>query len=207
MPRLDSLLEIGMHSLKIEGRNKTEYYAAITARSYRQAIDAWRRDPQNWSPDLYMRELHTLQNRGYCLGFYEGHLTALSQNYEYTRTLGDWLFAGSIVDWQDDDIVFEVRNYINSGEFIEFLLPGSLENIRLTLSQFQDAESGEITSRVSAGQGKKIRIPAAAFGIDAAELRRKLPQYTIARKPADLKEDNARMLNRKKEEFEQLCSD
>ncbi len=159
MPRLDSLLEIGMHSLKIEGRNKTEYYAAITARSYRQAIDAWRRDPQNWSPDLYMRELHTLQNRGYCLGFYEGHLTALSQNYEYTRTLGDWLFAGSIVDWQDDDIVFEVRNYINSGEFIEFLLPGSLENIRLTLSQFQDAESGEITSRVSAGQGKKFAFP------------------------------------------------
>ena len=90
MPRLDSLLEIGMHSLKIEGRNKTEYYAAITARSYRQAIDAWRRDPQNWSPDLYMRELHTLQNRGYCLGFYEGHLTAPQPElriYAYARRL------------------------------------------------------------------------------------------------------------------------
>ena len=42
----------------------------------------------------------------------------LSQNYEYTRTLGDWLFAGSIVEWQGDEAIFEVRNYINSGEEI-----------------------------------------------------------------------------------------
>lgn len=205
MPRLNSLLDIGMHSLKIEGRNKTEYYAAITARSYRQAIDDYRRDPKNWSPDRYMDELYTLQNRGYCLGFYDGHLTNLSQNYEYTRTLGDWLFAGSIVEWQGDDIIFEVRNYINGGEFIEFLVPGSLENVRLALNEFEDADSGEITPRVSAGQGKKIRIPAAAFGRSAEIVREKLPQYTVARKPAALQTDAREMLDRKKEEFAALC--
>ena len=205
MPRLNSLLDIGMHSLKIEGRNKTEYYAAITARSYRQAIDDYRRDPKNWSPDRYMDELYTLQNRGYCLGFYDGHLTNLSQNYEYTRTLGDWLFAGSIVEWQGDDIIFEVRNYINGGEFIEFLVPGSLENVRLALNEFEDADSGEITPRVSAGQGKKIRIPAAAFGRSAEIVREKLPQYTVARKPAVLQTDVREMLDRKKEEFAALC--
>lgn len=198
MPRLNSLLDIGMHSLKIEGRNKTEYYAAITARSYRQAIDDYRRDPKNWSPDRYMDELYTLQNRGYCLGFYDGHLTNLSQNYEYTRTLGDWLFAGSIVEWQGDDIIFEVRNYINGGEFIEFLVPGSLENVRLALNEFEDADSGEITPRVSAGQGKKIRIPAAAFGRSAEIVREKLPQYTVARKPAALQTDAREMLDRKR---------
>ena len=205
MPRLNSLLDIGMHSLKIEGRNKTEYYAAITARSYRQAIDDYRRDPKNWSPDRYMDELYTLQNRGYCLGFYDGHLTNLSQNYEYTRTLGDWLFAGSIVEWQGDDIIFKVRNYINGGEFIEFLVPGSLENVRLALNEFEDADSGEITPRVSAGQGKKIRIPAAAFGRSAEIVREKLPQYTVARKPAALQTDAREMLDRKKEEFAALC--
>lgn len=205
MPRLNSLLDIGMHSLKIEGRNKTEYYAAITARSYRQAIDDYRRDPKNWSPDRYMDELYTLQNRGYCLGFYDGHLTNLSQNYEYTRTLGDWLFAGSIVEWQGDDIIFEVRNYINGGEFIEFLVPGSFENVRLALNEFEDADSGEITPRVSAGQGKKIRIPAAVFGRPAEIVREKLPQYTVARKPAVLQTDAREMLDRKKEEFAALC--
>lgn len=205
MPKLNHILDIGMHSLKIEGRNKTEYYAAITARSYRQAIDAYYKNPENWSPDVYMKELYTLQNRGYCLGFYDGHLTNLSQNYEYTRTLGDWLFAGSIVEWQGDDIIFELRNYIESGEFIEFLLPNSLENVRLTLQEFQDADTGEISTKVSAGQGKKIRIPASAFGMSTDKVKEMLPQYCIARKPAKLKESDQIMLNHKKNEFDILC--
>ena len=205
MPRLNHILDLGLNSLKIEGRNKTEYYAAITARTYRQAMDDYYRNPAEWTPDKYMAELNTLQNRGYCLGFYDGQLTGLSQNYEYTRTLGDWLFAGSIVRWEDDDIIFEVRNYINAGEFIEFLLPGSLQNIRLYLNDFIDAESGEVTPRVSAGQGKSIRIPAAAFKMEAAKIKRLLPQYAIARKPAAMTAESKEMLDHKKEEFCQLC--
>lgn len=97
-----------------------------------------------------------------------------------------------------DDAIFEVRNYINGGEFIEFLLPGTLDNLRLTLTEFKDAETGKITSRVSAGQGKKIRINAAAFGKPAEEVRKLLPQYVIARKPAVLTpEDHIRLAIKK----------
>lgn len=205
MPRLNHILDLGLNSLKIEGRNKTEYYAAITARTYRQAMDDYYRNPAEWAPERYMAELNTLQNRGYCLGFYDGQITGLSQNYEYTRTLGDWLFAGSIVRWEGDDIIFEVRNYINAGEFIEFLLPGSLQNIRLYLNDFIDAESGEVTPRVSAGQSKSIRIPAAAFKMETAKVKQLLPQYAIARKPAAMTAESKEMLDCKKEEFCQLC--
>lgn len=206
MPRLPDLLSIGMDSLKVEGRNKTEYYAGIVARTYRQAIDDWYNAPDNWDYTKYMDDLNTLQNRGYCLGFHDGKLTNISQNYEYTRTLGDWLFAGSIVEWQNDDAVFEIRNYINSGEFIEFLIPGTLENLRLTLPEFEDAETGEITPKVSAGQGKKIRIRPQAWNKDISEIKKLLPQYVIARKPALLTEENQTMLNRKKEEFDMLTN-
>lgn len=206
MPRLPDLLSIGMDSLKVEGRNKTEYYAGIVARTYRQAIDDWYNAPDNWDYTKYMDDLNTLQNRGYCLGFHDGKLTNISQNYEYTRTLGDWLFAGSIVEWQNDDAVFEIRNYINSGEFIEFLIPGTLENLRLTLPEFEDAETGEITPKVSAGQGKKIRIRPQAWNKDISEIKKLLPQYVIARKPTLLTEENQTMLNRKKEEFDMLTN-
>lgn len=206
MPRLDDLLKIGMDSLKVEGRNKTEYYAAIVARTYRRAIDDWYASPQNWDYRKYMDDLYTLQNRGYCLGFHDGKLTNISQNYEYTRTLGGWLFAGSIVEWQGDDAVFEVRNFINSGEFIEFLIPGTLENLRLTLETFEDAVTGETTSKVSAGQGKKIRIRPTAWNKPINEIKKLLPQYVIARKPAPLQGTNGEMLNRKKDEFCQLCN-
>jgi len=205
MPRLPDLLGIGMDSLKVEGRNKTEYYAAIVARTYRQAIDDWYKDPQNWDYQKYMDDLNTLQNRGYCLGFHDGRLTNISQNYEYTRTLGDWLFAGSIVEWQGDEAVFEVRNYINSGEFIEFLIPGTLENIRLTLNEFEDASTGEMTPKVSAGQGKKIRISPQSWDRPIAEIKRLLPQYVIARKLGNLPAEQAEMLKHKKDEFQILC--
>ncbi len=204
LPRLPDLLSIGMDSLKVEGRNKTEYYAAIVARTYRQAIDDWYQDPQNWNADKYMDDLYTLQNRGYCLGFHDGKLTNISQNYEYTRTLGDWLFAGSIVEWQGDDAIFEIRNYINSGEFIEFLIPDGLDNLRLTLTEFEDASSGEVTPRVSAGEGKKIRLRPQVWNRPIAEVKKLLPQYVIARKPAPLQGEQREMLDRKKHEFELL---
>lgn len=205
MPRLDDLLKIGMDSLKVEGRNKTEYYAAIVARTYRQAIDDYYKSPETWDYKNYMDDLYTLQNRGYCLGFHDGQLTNISQNYEYTRTLGDWLFAGSIIEWQDDDAIFEVRNYINNGEFIEFLIPGTLENLRLTLNEFEDADNGEITSKVSAGQGKKIRIKPQNWNKEISEVKKLLPQFVIARKPTSLTPENETMLNHKKSEFCELC--
>lgn len=205
MPRLDDLLKIGMDSLKVEGRNKTEYYAGVVARAYRKAIDDYYQDPAHWDSKKYMDELMTLQNRGYCLGFHDGAITNISQNYEYTRTLGDWLFAGSIVEWQGDDAIFELRNCIEPNEAVEFLSPYNMENIALKLPEFEDAETGEITPRVSAGQGKKIRIPASAFGFSADEIKQKLPQYTIARKLNHLKEKDDAMLEHKKQEFAILC--
>lgn len=207
MPRLDQILNIGMDSLKVEGRNKTEYYAGTVARAYRQAIDDYYKDPQSWDYHKYMDDLYTLQNRGYCLGFHDGKLTNISQNYEYTRTLGEWLFAGSIIEWQGDDAVFEVRNYINNGEFIDFLIPGTMENLRLVLTEFEDAETGEKTERVSAGQGKKIRIKPHQWPMAVDKVKHRLPQYTIARKPAALTGENQAMYQRKQNEFCTLCDE
>ena len=206
MPRLNDILRIGMDSLKVEGRNKTEYYAGTVARAYRQAIDDYYANPEGWDYQKYMNDLYALQNRGYCLGFHDGKLTNISQNYEYTRTLGEWLFAGSVKEWQDDDAIFEIRNYINAGEAIEFLIPGTMENLRLTLTEFEDAVSGEITPRVSAGEDKRIRIRPQAWNKPIAQIKKLLPQYTIARKFQGLNGENAEMYVRKRAEFDNLIA-
>ena len=207
MPKLPDLLSIGLDSLKVEGRNKTEYYAGVVARAYRKAIDDWYTSPDNWDYQKYMPELETLQNRGYCLGFHNGKLTNISQNYEYTRTLGDWLFAGSIVRWEGDDAIFEIRNYINSGEEFEFLIPGSLDVIKLKLNEFEDAFTGDITTKVSAGEGKSIRLKPDVWDKPLADIKKLLPQYTIARKFQPLSGQQGEMLSDKKQEFTILCSD
>jgi putative protease len=201
MPRLNDLLRIGMDSLKVEGRNKTEYYAGVVARVYRKAIDDYYANPEAWDYNKYMSELMTLQNRGYCLGFHDGKLTNISQNYEYTRTLGEWLFAGSIVEWDGDDAIFELRNYIEKGEVVEFLIPNGLDNYRVIFDKFEDANTGEITEKVSAGQGKQIRIRPEVWGRDINEIKKLLPCYVVARKFQGLKGENKEMYELKQDEW------
>ena len=64
MPRLNEVMDVGLDSFKIEGRNKSEYYVAVAARAYRKAIDDYFDNPHTWTPDAYVAELATLQNRG-----------------------------------------------------------------------------------------------------------------------------------------------
>ncbi len=205
MPKLGQILDLRLDSLKVEGRNKTEYYAGTVARAYRKAIDDYLKNPTEWSPDIYMKELLTLQNRGYCLGFFDGKLTNLSQNYEYTRTLGEYLFAGSIIKWDGNDAIFELRNYIESNETIEFLIPNTLDVLKLKLEKFEDADTGEVTNKVSAGQNKKIRIKADAWPKPIDEIKKLLPQYVIARKFQPLTGENKQMYAQNLKEFECLC--
>ncbi len=195
MPKLPQILDAGIDCLKIEGRNKTEYYAGIVARTYRMAIDAYNKDPKSWSAEQYMQELNTLQNRGYTLGFFNGSVTNHDQNYSFTRTLGDYQFAGSIVEWQGNDAIFELRNFIQAGEQIEFLAPNG-ENIVCNFAEFEDAIDGTITQKVSAGQGKKIRIK----GLD----KNILPALTIARKKITLNQETQALLNTTREVFKNL---
>ena len=205
MPRLNRILDLGLDSLKVEGRNKTEYYAATVARAYRKAIDDYFKNPSNWSPEVYMKELYALQNRGYCLGFFDGHLTNLSQNYEYTRTLGDYLFAGSIVAWDGDDALFELRNFIEAGETIDFLLPKTLDVLSLSLNEFEDALTGETSPKVSAGQNKKIRIKPQSWNMPISQIKKLLPVFSVARKFSPLSGENKTLYAHKLKEFDTLC--
>jgi len=195
MPKLDEYLALGMDSLKIEGRNKSEYYAAMTARAYRHAIDAWYADPQGWSPDVYMRELYTLQSRGYSLGFHEGRVPNLSHNYDRTDTVGGWLYAGAIVEWDGEDMIFLVRNPLRAGVVLEFLSPERFEPVRLRLYEFQIADTADVTTKVAPGQGRSICIAAAAFhSEDPQVLKTLLPPHSVARLETELSEDRQALL-------------
>jgi len=195
MPKLDDYLRLGVDNLKVEGRNKSEYYAAVTARAYRLAIDAWYADPDNWSPEPYLREIYTLQNRGYSLGFHDGRLSNLAHNYERTDTVGGWLFAGSIERWDGDDIIFGLRNTLKAGAVIEFLGPLEIEPIRLRLYEFVNAATGEVDEKANPGQGRAIRIPASLFhNEDIAQLKTMLPPLSVGRTEAILSEDRQALL-------------
>ncbi len=88
--------------------------------------------------------------------------------------------------------------------WFEFLILGGLDNLQLTLTEFEDAKTGEKTTNVSAGQGKQIRIKPHMWSMNIAEVKKLLPQYTIARKFQGLKGENAEMYGHKLSEWTQL---
>jgi len=203
MPKLDEYLESGIDSLKIEGRNKSEYYLAITTRAYRKAMDDWAQDPENWQADKYLAELDTLSNRGYSLAFHEGRLTNYGHNYESAKSATKWEFAGIINKIADDHFILEVKNRLVAGDVLEFVPPAKYDPILLRLYNFNLVardENGEdkLVEVVNPGFKPKIKIFYKIFEQeDQAKIRMILQENTVVRKEKPLTQ----------EEFERLKLD
>jgi putative protease len=187
MPKLEDYLRIGVDSLKVEGRNKSQYYVALTARAYRMAIDDYYDDPDNWSPEPYMKELETVQSRGYTMAFHEGRLTNHAHNFEHTATLSDWEFAGFISSVEEDHYIIEVKNRITAGDVLEFVSPTSRETMFLRIYEFIDAQNGTVKDVVNAGQKPFIKVPFTWFDKEEFEfVKDGFPAMTIIRKERSL---------------------
>ncbi len=188
LPVLPDYLKIGVDTLKIEGRNKSEYYAAITARAYRGAIDSYYENPETWNAKPYMDELETISNRGYTLAFHNGRLSNLAHQYDVTKTLSQYAFAGTVEKYEvingEEFMIFEIRNFLNTGDVIEFISPYYLEPVRVRLYEFYDIDSKTIKPKISPGRANQcIRIPLSAFSqLTAEQIKEFLPPLSVARK-------------------------
>lgn len=184
MPVLDDYLKIGVDTLKIEGRNKGEYYAGITARAYRYAIDSYYKDPQNWDSKPYMDELDSVASRGYTMAFHTGRLSNLAHSYNNSKTLSDYMFCGIVMSYDEEYMYMELKNYLKAGEVLEFISPFVLEPIRLRLYEFLDATKNIVKDKISPGSAdQQIRIPLKLFNnISIDELKELLPPLSLVRK-------------------------
>ncbi|HLP71221.1 MAG TPA: U32 family peptidase [Rhizobium sp.] len=192
MPKLDDYLKLGIDSLKVEGRNKSPYYVATVARTYRRAIDDYYADPENWSPEPYMRELETVGSRGFTIAFHEGRLQNYAHNYENTKTFGTWEFAGIIQEVREDGFVVSVKNKLEAGDVLELIPPKSTdETVFLRLYDFRHADAPDVAlETVNAGPQRPILVPFTAFDRETVEdLIAKFPPFTIIRKETPLTEE------------------
>lgn len=190
MPKLNEYLEIGVDSLKVEGRGKSEYYCAIVARAYRMAIDDYYADPENWDPKPYMRELEAVGNRGYTLAFHEGRLTNYAHNYEHTASLAQWEYAGVVTEVTEDAFLVEVKNKLVAGEVLEFVSPIARETVLLRVYDFEDAATGKRNEVVQGSTKTVIRLPFTLFDHEETDdLKARFPQYSALRKERALSEE------------------
>ena len=191
MPKLDDYLRIGVDSLKVEGRGKSPYYLATTARAYRRAIDDYYEDPESWDHRPYMRELEMTGNRGYTLAFHEGRVTNYAHNYESTNSVASWEFGGILRSVTEDALIMEVKNKLRSGDVLEFIPPNPKDApVLLRLYEFDVEGKDEPLEEIHGGPKCRIRIPIKAFDQeDAADILRKFPEFTVVRKESMLSEE------------------
>ena len=166
MPVLKEVIESGPDSLKIEGRNRSEYYVGSVVRAYRNALDAYRNaldayaaDPKHFDPKSFMDDLNVLESRGYTKAFFDGVLPSDAHDYDRTRSVSDWHAAGVITKVDNEYITLELRNEIKAGDTIHFILPRTPDKLSVVLDEIINAKNGEKLPKLSAGQNNSLLIP------------------------------------------------
>ncbi len=157
------LVEIGVDSLKIEGRTKSPYYVARTVQSYAQAIaDAVA--GRALDPAL-LGQLEGLANRGYTSGFFQRHTPESTQNYlrGYSES-GRSLYVGDVLSFDAARGLAEVnvRNRFSVGDWLEIIHPQGNQNVQLT--HMENAEAAAMTVAPGSGHTVWLPLPASAVG-------------------------------------------
>lgn len=157
------LIRMGVHSLKIEGRTKSVYYAARTAQVYRRAIDDALAG-KAFDMQL-MDELEALSNRGYTEGFFRRHPPAEYQMYEQgSSLLGTEQLVGDIIDANDNWLTIDVKNRFAIGDHLMLMTPQGNHHFMLEAMENKHGQAVD----VAPGNGHIMRIPRLAVGDDLA---------------------------------------
>ncbi|EOV3351478.1 tRNA 5-hydroxyuridine modification protein YegQ [Vibrio cholerae] len=177
---VERLTQMGVHSLKIEGRTKSFYYCARTAQVYRKAID----DAVAGKPfdDSLMTTLESLAHRGYTEGFLRRHTHDAYQNYDYGYSLSDTQqFVGEFTGKRRGAMAeVEVKNKFILGDSLELMTPKG--NVIFTLEAMENRK-GEATDDAK-GNGHFVYIPVPEeLDLSYALLMRNLVQGQDTRNP------------------------
>lgn len=154
---VERLTQMGIHSLKIEGRTKSYFYCARTAQIYRKAID----DALAGKPfdSSLMIQLEGLANRGYTEGFLRRHVHSEYQNYENGSSSFDHQqYCGEILESNGDYLKVDVKNRFVVGDILELMTTSG--NITFKLTEILDKKGNPILEAKGSGHVVEIPVPA-----------------------------------------------
>lgn len=162
------LMEAGLDSLKLEGRAKSAYYAAIVTGAYRHAIDAAAAgeplDP------VWRDEVEHISHRHYSTGFYFGQPGQFTQDSRYVR---DWQIVAKVLSCDSEgNATLTLNNKFSVGDTLELVGP-DVRPQSLTVEGLWD-ESGEALDQV--------RKPQMVFRM---KLPQAVPPLSLLRRQAD----------------------
>ena len=163
------LMDAGLSSLKIEGRAKSAYYAAIVTGAYRHVIDdvaAGRAVDPVWRD-----EVEHVSHRRYSTGFYFGEPGQYTENARYIR---EWQVVALVTDCTPDGMAtLSLRNKFSAGDALELVGPDT-KPVTFTAPVMEDEAGEPLTEPKNPQMVFRMRLP------------RPVPAWTILRAARDL---------------------
>ncbi|WP_210134878.1 U32 family peptidase [Staphylococcus sp. GDX8P80P] len=144
---IPQMMDIGIDSLKIEGRMKSIHYIATVVSVYRKVIDAYAEDPEHFkiNPE-WLIELDKCANRDTAPAFFEGtpgyeeQMFGVQQNKK-----SPYDFCGLVLDYDEATHIATIqqRNHFKPGQEIEFFGP-EIESFRQVIDAIYDEEGNQL---------------------------------------------------------------
>ena len=171
---IPQIVEMGVDSLKIEGRLKTEYYLASVVNVYRNAIDDYIANPEGYDYKKYLKELEKVKTRGLTTFYFNDRNNKDFQEYEGKQYNPNYEFGGKILEDKNTEnetekskvastkyepVLVEIKNKLSVGDTLELIVPNEIEVKSFKIEKLYDSETGEEIQTVNPGKlGQTVRL-------------------------------------------------
>lgn len=168
---IPEMMESGIDSFKVEGRMKTALYVATVARTYRMAINDYKKSPDYYRERIpfYKSEIAKCTYRQYTTGFFFGKPDENTQIYDSNTYVKEYTYLGLIEGKNENGYKITQRNKFTVGEKIEVMKPNG-ENIEVEVKGIY-TEDGE--RRESAPHPKEILYVDLGIELDEFDILRR----------------------------------
>ena len=161
------LMEIGVDSLKIEGRAKSAYYAACVTNAYRHAIDAAAAG-ESLNP-IWRSEVEKVSHRHYSTGFFYGQPGEYTEDGRYIR---QWQVIAQVESCDENgNAVLSLRNKFAKGDRVELVAPG-LEPIAFDVPMMEDMDGLALEEPRNPQMRFRMKLPVAVKSLALLRIQR-----------------------------------
>lgn len=159
LKEIPEIIDMGIDSLKIEGRLKTEYYIASVINVYRNAIDDYMKNPDNYDYTKYLKEIEKVKTREFTTFYFNDKNNRNVQDYSGRQYNENYEFGGKIVDYDEEKSTIEIKNKLQIGDELEIIVPFKLEPIAFKIEKLWNYDTEEKIESVSPGvKGQKVKM-------------------------------------------------
>lgn len=159
LKEIPEIIDMGIDSLKIEGRLKTEYYIASVINVYRNAIDDYINNPENYDYTKYLKEIEKVKTREFTTFYFNDRNNRDIQDYSGRQYNDNYEFGGKVVEYNEEKSVIEIKNKLQIGDELEIIIPYQLEPVTFKIEKLWDYETDEEIEAVSPGvKGQKVKM-------------------------------------------------